>query len=159
MESLQQILYVILLAMAPISECRGSIIYGYLVGMDLWVVFFASLFGNIIFIPFVLLLLETFDRWVLALKDTHRFKRLYVRYIVYVRNKYKPQIDRYGYLGLTLFVAVPVPLTGAWTGSLLAYLLGMEYKKAVLWLALGVLGACIIVTTVVYGFGYLFTGL
>jgi uncharacterized membrane protein len=156
MDSIQQILYVILLALAPISECRGSIIYGFLAGMNIWVVFFASLFGNIIFIPFVLLLMGRINGWILGMKDTNRLKKYYVKYIVYLRAKYKPQIDKYGFAGLAIFVAVPIPFTGAWTGCILAYLLGMGFKKAFASLALGVLGAAIIVTAVVWGFGYLF---
>jgi uncharacterized membrane protein len=156
MDSIQQILYVVLLALAPISECRGSIIYGFLAGMNIWVVFFASLFGNIIFIPFVLLLMGKVNSWILGMKDTNRLKKYYVRYIVYIRSKYKSQIDKYGYWGLAIFVAVPIPFTGAWTGCILAYLLGMDFKKAFASIALGVLGAAIIVTAVVWGFGYLF---
>jgi len=153
---IQEMLYVILLAMTPISECRGSIIYGFLVGMNIWSVFFASLFGNIIFIPFVLLLMVKINSGILGMKDTNWLKKYYVKYVFYLRSKYKAQIDKYGFGGLAIFAAVPIPFFGAWTGCILAYLLGMDFKKAFASLALGVLGAVVIVTVLVWGLGYLF---
>ena len=67
-----------------------------------------------------------------------------------VENK-REQIDKYGYLGLALFVGIPLPGTGAWTGSLLAVMLGMNKKKSFLFILIGVLMAAIIMSILSYG--------
>lgn len=69
-------------------------------------------------------------------------------------KKLEPQIDKYGYIALALFVAVPLPITGAWTGSLITWLLALNRKKSFAAIALGVLIAGIIVTlTTLVGLG------
>ncbi len=65
--------------------------------------------------------------------------------------KNKPKIDRYGFWGLTLFVGIPLPGTGAWTGSLVAALFDMDLKKASLSILLGIFLAAVIMTAVSYG--------
>ena len=77
------------------------------------------------------------------------YEGMFGRFIERVRRKAHPHILKYGYLGLTLFVAVPLPVTGAYTGTLAAWLFGMERKKAFLALSLGVVMAGIIVTAAV----------
>ena len=66
-------------------------------------------------------------------------------------EKNKPKIDKYGFLGLTLFVGIPLPGTGAWTGSLVAALFHMNYKKSLLSILLGIVLAFIIMSIVSYG--------
>ena len=63
----------------------------------------------------------------------------------------REQIDKYGYFGLMLFVGIPLPGTGAWTGSALAVLLGLDKKKSFLFIVLGVLLAAVIMSIVSYG--------
>jgi len=148
-----QILYVLLIAISPILECRGSIPYGIFAGIDVPTVFLVSLLGNILPVPFLLIFLSKIEGWIMRRKDENPVKRAFVRYILSLSKKSKSQVDRYGFWGLVIFVAVPILGTGAWTSSVIAYLFGMEIKRAFAAIVLGVLGVAVIVTVAVLGFG------
>jgi uncharacterized membrane protein len=138
-------LWVFLISAAPISELRGGIPTG-LFGYDLswYSVFLVSFLGNLLPVPFILLFLAPLSRLLSRIEIFDRIlKWLFERTRQRGRN-----IERYEGLGLTLFVAVPLPVTGAWTGALIAFLLGMEFKRAFVSIALGVLIAGAIVTSV-----------
>lgn len=156
MAGIQEILTTFLMAAWPILECRGAIPYGVLVGLDPATVFLVAFFGNILPVPFLLLFLNRFERWVMGMGEGNWLRRVYVKYIDRVRRRAKPTIDRYGLLGLTAFVAVPLPLTGAWTASLLSYLLGMETKRSLAAIVAGALGACVIVMALMLAYGFIF---
>jgi uncharacterized membrane protein len=137
------ILKVIGIAVVPISELRGAIPVA--VGVYHFSWYYAYLFGvigNLLPVPFILLLLNklvTFLGRVRFLEGVMRW------YFTWTKRRAK-SIERYGWLGLTLFVAVPLPVTGAWTGSILAVLLGMKFKYAFSAIVLGVIIAGVIVT-------------
>lgn len=156
MAAIQEIFTVFLMAASPILECRGSIPYGILTGIDPGTVFVASFLGNILPVPFLLLFLNRFERWVMGMGEGNWLKLIYVRYVEGLRRRSKSTIDRFGFLGLTIFVAVPLPLTGAWTASLLSYLLGMDLKRSLGAIIIGALGACTIVMALMLGFGFVF---
>ncbi|MBU0927495.1 MAG: small multi-drug export protein, partial [Spirochaetes bacterium] len=80
------------------------------------------------------------------------YARVFDRFVAKARAKVHEKVERYGYLGIMLFVAVPLPITGAWTGVLGAWILGMDRKKTMLAVAAGVLVSGVIVSLVV-GFG------
>ena len=153
MADLNQMLYILLLAMSPVVECRGSIPFGFFAGVDLPTTFIVSLIGNVLPIPFLLVFLCKVEGLIMKRRDTNIVKRLFVRYVESLRRKSKNQLDRYGFFGLMMFVAVPLPGTGAWTSSVIAYLFGLDTKKALMAIALGVLEACIIVLLLVVLFG------
>lgn len=150
---LVQLLYVFLLAMYPVVECRGAIPFGIFAGGDPVVVFAASFIGNILPIPFLLLLIGRVEEWIMGFKEGNVVRRMYIRHIRRIRESAKPKIERYGFWGLILFVAVPLPLTGAWTASLAASLFGIRISRALIAITSGVLVACIIVTALVLGLG------
>lgn len=156
MAGIQDLFTVFLMAASPILECRGSIPYGILTGIDPATVFLVSFLGNVLPVPFLLLFLNRFERWVMGMGEENWLRKIYVRYVDRLRKKSKPTIDRYGFLGLTIFVAVPIPLTGAWTASLLSYLLGMNLKRSLGAIVIGVLGACAIVMAVMLAYGFIF---
>ncbi len=156
MAGIQEILTAFLMAASPILECRGAIPYGVLVGLDPATVFLVSLLGNILPVPFLLLFLDRFERWVMGMREGNWLRRVYVRYIEKLRKRAKPTIDRYGLLGLMAFVAVPLPLTGAWTASLLSYLLGMKIRRSLAAILVGVLVACVIVMALMLAYGFVF---
>lgn len=79
------------------------------------------------------------------------FLRRVAEWIERKAEKNKGKIEKYEYFGLFLFVAVPLPGTGAWTGSLIAALLHLDFKKSMLFVLLGILGAGVIMTAVSYG--------
>ena len=156
MTGIQEVLTTFLIAASPILECRGAIPYGVLVGVDPPTVFLASFLGNILPIPFLLLFLNRFERWVMGMGEGNWLRRIYVKYIDNLRRRSRSTIDRFGMLGLAIFVAVPLPLTGAWTASLISYLLGMEIKRSLGAIVMGALVACIIVTALMLTYGFIF---
>jgi uncharacterized membrane protein len=137
------VLKVIGTAVIPISELRGAIPIAITVYHFHW--YYAYLFGvigNLLPVPFILLLL---DRIIPLLGRVGFLDKLMQWYFAWTKRRSK-QIERYGWFGLALFVAIPLPVTGAWTGSILAVLLGMKFKRAFTAIFLGVIIAGIIVT-------------
>jgi uncharacterized membrane protein len=137
---------VILLSMLPVSELRGAIPYGIIYGLNPALVFITAVASNILVIPIIFIFLTYIHNHLIRIKI---YERVFGRFIERVRRKAHRHIAKYGYLGLTLFVSVPLPVTGAYTGTLAAWLFGMEKKKALLALSLGVVIAGVIVTAVV----------
>lgn len=140
---------VLLLSMSPISELRGAIplgigIYGYSPAQT----YLLAVFGNLLpVIPLLLFLGPVSDflmRFAIGKRFfTWLFSRTYRRYIQNHEN--------FGLAALTLFVAVPLPVTGAWTGCAIAFLLGLEARRAFPAIALGVMIAGLVVTVTVVG--------
>lgn len=131
-------LTILFFSVAPFSELRGGIPLGILMGYNPYAVFFFSTLANLLIILPVLFGLEWFDQYFRKLKVYHWS-------IERVRKKSRALIDRYGAIGLMIFVAVPLPGTGAWSGALAAYVFGMKKKKSGPAIAAGVLIAGIIV--------------
>jgi uncharacterized membrane protein len=142
---MNDILLVIVASASPISELRGGIPLGIGLGLEPALTFVVSVVTNIlIFFP-ARFVLDVFYRSVL-----HRLP-LFDRYLVRVREKGKPRVDKYGLVGLALFVAVPLPITGAYTGTVLSWLLAMSWRRAFAGVAAGVVIAGIIVMLVTLG--------
>ncbi|HIQ03564.1 MAG TPA: ligand-binding protein SH3 [Desulfurococcales archaeon] len=140
-----KVLKVVIVAALPVIEVRGSIPLGILVyNLNPILVFTASFIGNIIPAPLILTLLGRIERILVRFNTT---KNIYVKYINSVRARSKRYIDRYGFIGLTLFVALPLPSTGVWTGSIVAYIFGVDFWRALKAIILGSLIASTIVTT------------
>ena len=139
------LLTALVLSLLPISELRGAIPYSLARGVP-WPLAFAVCVGaNALVGPLVYLFLSTLHR--LLVRWTF-YRRLFERLIERSRRKVHDQIERYGYLGLMIFVAIPFPLTGAYTGALGAWILGMERKRTWLAVAAGVVIAGVVVTLV-----------
>ena len=133
-------LIVFIISMLPILELRGGLIASALLGLDGLSSFIICFLGNIIPIPFILWLITPIFDW---LKKTRLFRGLVGKLENKAMSK-KEQIEKLQYIGLMLFVGIPLPGTGAWTGSLIAALLDMNKKKAMLYAILGVVMAGII---------------
>jgi uncharacterized membrane protein len=137
------ILKVIGTAVLPISELRGAIplaISTY--HFDWYYAYLFGVVGNLLPVPFILLLFNT----LIPLLSKVRFlDRLMQWYFNWTKRRSKT-IERYGWLGLVIFVSIPLPVTGAWTGSILASLLGMKFKYSFSAVVVGVLIAGVIVT-------------
>jgi uncharacterized membrane protein len=137
------ILKVIGTAALPISELRGAIPIA--VGVYHFTWYYAYIFsviGNLLPVPFILLLLNKITP---LLSRVGFFDRLMQWYFKWTKRRSK-SVERFGWLGLTLFVAIPLPVTGAWTGSILAVVLGLKFKYSFSAIILGVIIAGIIVT-------------
>lgn len=145
-------LIVFLISLLPILELRGGLIAASILGIEYWVALPICIIGNILPIPFILL----FIRKILSLlKKTKPFKKL-VEKIEEKAEKNKEKITKYAKWGLYLFVAIPLPGTGAWTGALVADALDINVKKSFPVIALGVLTAGIIMVIVAYFFPEIF---
>ena len=118
-------LLVFIISLLPILELRGGLLAAALLGLDPLPSYIISIVGNLLPIPFILL-----DKKV---------------------EKRKGQIEKFGYLGLVLFVGIPLPGTGAWTGSLIASVLEMDKKKSFLAILVGVIMASIIMMIISFG--------
>jgi len=133
---------VFFLSMVPITELRAAIPVGFAWGLSPLEAFVFGVAGNLIPIPFLLLLLGP----VMGLLRRfswldHLLKGFFER-----GARQKENIERYGALGLTIFTAIPLPGTGVWSGSLVAYLFQISFWKSLLALALGALLAGVLVT-------------
>ena len=136
-------LVVFIISVCPILECRlGMFTAIVLLEMNPFVGFTISFLGNILPIPFILLLIN----WIFkVLKKVPGINKA----IFWLENKTmqkRDKIDKYGIWGLLIFVAIPLPGTGGWTGALLASLLELDKKKSFLVISLGVFIAGLIIT-------------
>lgn len=136
-------LAVFFISMIPLIECRGAIPFGILVlNLPLWEVLPIAILGNIIPVPFILLLIRPVINW---LKKTRLFRPM-AHWIESKAEKKKDKVLRYSKWGLFLFVAIPIPGTGAWTGALIAALLDLRVKSAFLTILFGMICAALLMT-------------
>ncbi len=140
---LANVLWVLAIAASPISELRGAIPVAIIKFHFPWYyAFLLAIIGNLLPVPFILLFLDTLSR---LLSKIGIFKRMLQWLFEHTRRRGK-LIERYERIGLMLFVAIPLPVTGAWTGSLAAALFGLKFKHAFLSIFAGIVIAGIIVT-------------
>ena len=138
---------VFIISMIPILELRGALLVaGPILGVPVAKAITRCVVGNIIPVPFILMLITPIFNW---LKKTKLFRPMVEKLESRAMNK-KDQIEKYEFWGLLLFVGIPLPGTGAWTGSLIAALLGIRFKKAFPAVILGVLLAAFIMTILSY---------
>jgi len=135
----------LILAFMPISELRGAIPYALANGISLPITLIMCYSANVLVGPLAFLFMNTFHKWF---QKNKLYKSFMDKTIERTRLKIHDKVEKYGYWGLTLFVAVPLPVTGAWTGALGAWIFGMNMKKSLLSIAIGVAIAAVIVTTV-----------
>ena len=134
-------------SLIPILECRGGLIVASLLKVNIWQAIPICVIGNIIPIPFILLFIKQIFK---ALKKTKLFRGLIIKMEDRAMRK-SDQVKKYEFLGLMLFVGIPLPGTGAWTGSLIASLLEIDIKKSSLAILCGIIMATVIMYIVSYG--------
>ena len=131
--------------MVPLIEQRGSIPVGILAyHLNPWLVFLVSLFGSFIPAPFVYFFFNKILAWMKTIKFFHKFTDFIDRKI----QKGAKQVEKYMEIGLTIFVGIPLPTTGLWTGSAIAAFLGLDFKKSMLCVFLGGIISAVIITIV-----------
>lgn len=140
-------LVVFIISLIPTIELRGGIIAGYLLGLPWLRNLVVAIIANVIPVPFILF----FIKKVLAFMRKHGILVKLVDWIEARGQSKSSEVTKYEVFGLMLFVAIPLPGTGAWTGSLVAALLEMDVKKAMLSVFAGVLVAGFIMTVLSYG--------
>jgi len=139
-------LIIFLVSMLPIVELRGGLIAAPLLNIPIVKAVVICVIGNLIPIPFILYFITPIFKW---LKKTKLFAPM-VQKIEEKSLAKSDKIQKYTFWGLMLFVGVPLPGTGAWTGSLIAVLLGIEPKRAIPPIMLGLLMATAIMCTFTY---------
>lgn len=140
-------LIVFLVSMVPLLELRGSILAAGLMKMSFFPSYIAAVLGNMLPIPFILLFIEKIFAWMKKSKRFHKIPVGLKR--KHFQNRLKSKNTATS--ALFLFVAIPLPGTGAWTGSLIAVLFGMKPKKSLLFIFLGVLTAGLIMSLLSFG--------
>ncbi len=140
---------VFLISLCPILELRGGLIAASLFDMNPVISYIICIIGNILPIPFILWLINK----ILNRMRNSKGKRLkgIAKWLDKKVDKHKGQIEKFGYLGLVLFVGIPLPGTGAWTGCLIASVLEMDKKKSFLAALAGVFIASIIMMILSFG--------
>ena len=136
-----------IISMVPIVELRGGLIAAALLGMPLWRGVLFCLIGNMIPVPFILLFITPVFNW---LKTTKLFRPLVEKIEARAESK-KDKVEKLRFWGLVLFVGIPLPGTGAWTGGLIASMLNIRMKEAVPAIFLGLLLATVIMCVITYG--------
>ncbi|MDE6518996.1 MAG: small multi-drug export protein [Ruminococcus sp.] len=144
-----------LVSILPLIELRGGIIAAKILGMELWKAIWVCMIGNILPIPIILLFIDKIFEFI----KKHKIPLL-AKFIVYLEEKAmnkSSKMEKGEFWFLLLFVGIPLPGTGAWTGSLIAALRKIPLKKAVPAIFLGLCLASAIMCTLCYGFPELFT--
>ncbi len=138
---------VFLVSMVPLLELRGSILAAGFMQTTFAPTYIAAVLGNMLPIPFILIFIAK----VFELMEKVKFLEKIPRKIKEKALSKSEQIEKYGYWGLFLFVAIPLPGTGAWTGSLLAVLLGLKKGKSMLAILFGVMAAGLVMSLLAFG--------
>jgi uncharacterized membrane protein len=143
-KGLNPILIVLIISMLPIIELRGAIPVAILIFKMNWLeASVICIIGNMIPVPFILLLMTWFFRTISKYSVGKRFTEW-----LFARTRHKGKIiEKYEAIGLTAFVGIPLPGTGAWTGAFAANIFGLKFWKSILCIFLGVIGAAVIMTT------------
>ena len=140
---------VMLCAMIPIIELRGAIPLGAALSMPWWLNYICAVVGNMIPVPFILLFVKRLIAWMTASR-VRLFNKI-GGFLTRKAEKNREKIEKYSFWGVCLFVAIPLPVTGAWTGTLVAAMIDMKPWKALLSCLLGVMIAGVIMTLASYG--------
>lgn len=138
---------VFIVSLMPILECRGGLVVASLLGVDIVEAIPICIIGNFLPIPFILLFIKKIFKWLKKFSATEKI-------VTKLENRALKKSDALKngeFIGLMLFVGIPLPGTGAWTGSLLAALLDIDFKKALVAEFLGILIATVIMSILSYG--------
>lgn len=135
------------ISLLPILELRGGMIAARLLEVDFLKAFSICFVGNMLPIPFILLFIQKIFEWLRRFKF---FERIIVK-LEAKTERNKDKVLRYKSWGLLIFVAIPLPGTGGWTGALMAALLGVDFKRSLPIITLGVLIAGVIMSLLTYG--------
>ncbi|HIY20815.1 MAG TPA: small multi-drug export protein [Candidatus Flavonifractor merdigallinarum] len=142
-----ELVFTMLVSMLPIIELRGGIPFGVALGLNPWAAFAASVVGNLLPLPFIVVYIRRIFLWMR--RHMPRLNAL-VDKLEHKAHLKGRKVTRYKYLGLMIFVAIPLPGTGGWTGALAAAFLNMPLRKAMPAMAAGVLIAGFLVTFLTY---------
>lgn len=139
---------VLIFSALPISELRGGIPLALSFGFSAAKAFWLAVLGNSVIVIPTLLLLDSVSKFLMRWNLWNRFFNwLFTR-----TRKHSDAVEKYGAIGLAIFVAIPLPMTGAWSGCIAAYLFGIKFRHALPSIFFGVVGAGVIVLLTCMGF-------
>lgn len=142
-----------IISMIPVIELRGAIPIGVGLGLSHAEAMGISIIGNMLPVPFIILFIRPIFRWMT--RKSGKLARLAEKLEAKAEGKWD-KIHRYQFFALTIFVAIPLPGTGAWSGALIAAVMNMRLRNALPSILLGVLIAGILVSGITYGFTSIF---
>jgi len=153
---IKEIIIIVLLSFLPFLEARAGIPYGILVGLPWWIVLGVTIIANIAVAPIGYFFWKVIIHWFRKIKLVDNF---YHKTIERVQRKSGKYVDKYGTMGLALFIGVPLPGSGVYTAALASIIFGMKFKKFIIASIIGVVIASVIVTVIVMSgigaFGFL----
>ncbi len=143
----KEILLVLFTAALPYLELRGAIPLAFLYGALPWQAFIIGVAGNLLPIIPVMVVLSFLGRW------SNKYNIFYhlMNWIQRKTRKQQDKVHKYGFWGLMIFVAIPLPMSGVWTGAAVAHLLGFKKRQTLLALTFGAIIAGVIVTLMAAG--------
>ncbi len=142
-----------LVSMIPVVELRGGIPFGVAAGLPVWAAYIAAIIGNMLPVPFILVYIRRIFQWMR--RHMPRLNALVDKLEKKAHLKGQT-VTKYKYLGLMIFVAIPLPGTGAWTGALAAAFLDMPLRKAIPSIFAGVLVAGVAISILTFGIASIF---
>ena len=151
--TLGKLLQTFLISMVPVLELRAGIPYGVSLGLDYHAAALAAVLGNLLPVPIIILFVRQVFAW---LRKMSKGLDTWISGMETKAEHKGEQVRRYGSLGLILLVAIPLPGTGAWTGALVAAVLGLRMRDALPAIAIGVVIAAAIVLGLTYGVSTIF---
>lgn len=143
-----------IISMVPVIELRGAIPVGVSLGMSHISAMLFSIVGNMVPVPFIVLFIRKIFSWLRA--RSQWWQNIISKIETKAEGKWD-KVHRYRFLGLMILVAIPLPGTGAWTGALIAAMMDMRLRNAMLSIFLGVVIAGILVTGITFGFTSVFS--
>ena len=148
-----KILTTFAMSMVPVVELRGGIPFGVTAGLPVWAAYLAAVIGNLLPVPFIIVYIRRIFQWMRRRRP--RFGGMIDKLEAKAHLKGQ-KVTKYKYLGLAIFVAIPLPGTGAWTGALAAAFLDMPLRRALPSIFIGVLIAGAAVSALTFGVSSLF---
>nr|WP_297718276.1 small multi-drug export protein [Intestinimonas sp.] len=143
----------VLVSMVPVLELRFGIPWGVAHGLSHWTAFLCAVLGNMIPLPFIVVYIRRIFKWMR--RHLPQLDRVVDKLEAKAHLKGR-KVTKYRYLGLMIFVAIPLPGTGGWTGALIAAFLDMRLRKAMPSILAGILIAGFLITGITYGFTSIF---
>ena len=139
----------LIVSMIPVIELRGAIPLGVGLGLSHFDAMWVSMLGNMLPVPFIILFIRPIFKWMT--RKSEKLGRVVEKLEARAEGKWD-KVHKYQFFGLAIFVGIPLPGTGAWTGALIAAVMDMRMRSALPSIALGVVMAGLLVTGITYGF-------
>lgn len=143
----------LIVSMIPVIELRGAIPLGVGLGLSHFDAMWVSMLGNMLPVPFIILFIRPIFKWMT--RKSEKLGRVVEKLEARAEGKWD-KVHKYQFFGLAVFVGIPLPGTGAWTGALIAAVMDMRMRSALPSITLGVVMAGLLVTGITYGFTSIF---